>query len=100
LLRLLLAVSAGGSTDELVAAHQACLRIALDGFAPNDVDGRDAFRVLILHQLKENRDRLPDEFLHRVAEQIRARERGDRKPLGEALIQLAGELLPELRESS
>ena len=100
LLRLLLAVASDGSTDELVAAHQACLRIALDGFAPDDIDGRDAFRVLTVRQLRENRHRLPNEFLHRAAQQIQAAEKADRKPLTEDLKQLARDFLPELRELS
>jgi hypothetical protein len=96
LIRLWLAANMDSSTDELITAHQLCLQIAIGGFAPYDVEGRNIFRVLVLRQLKANRERLPVAFLRRAVEQIQAAEDVDSRRQGKELARLTGELFPEL----
>jgi hypothetical protein len=50
-------------TEQLVHAHETCLRFAIDGFAPDDDHTRECFRKLYLTQLAADLAKLPTEWV-------------------------------------
>jgi hypothetical protein len=92
LLRLWLALSEPTSPDQLAATHDTCLKIAIHGFGPYDVETRRRYRQLVLRLLAMNRARLPEAFLRDATNQLRA---GGRYESAE-LLALARKELPGL----
>lgn len=95
LLRLWLAVSEHAGPDQLAAAHDTCLKIAINGFAPDEVELRRRYRRLVLRLLAVNRARLPEAFLGDVADQLRACHMEPAELLAQAREELPELLLPE-----
>lgn len=81
--------------DELTAAYDTCLAIAINGFAPFDVDTRARFRTHFLHQLAVDFNRLPTSWLDDAIKQIKNAEKSPRQE-GPDLVRMANEILPEL----
>ncbi|HEX4814188.1 MAG TPA: ATP-binding protein [Nonomuraea sp.] len=63
LITLWLASGQRESSAELADAYDTCLRFALFGFAPTDPESRHRFRLLFLHQLAVDRERLDPAWL-------------------------------------
>ena len=93
LIALWLTASQEKSPDELVDAYNTCLRISINGFAPQDIETRKHFRVLILHQLAADIHRLPPGWLRDVVGQIIKAGKSTTKE-GLELVRMATELLP------
>ncbi len=95
LITLWLAASRENSPDELAFAYDTCLRIAIKGFAPVDVDTRARFRAHVLRQLVADVHRLPASWLGDAIEQIK---RAGKSTSGEGpeFVRMANEILPEL----
>jgi hypothetical protein len=95
LITLWLTASQEKSTDDLAVAYDRCLRIAISGFAPFDVDVRAGFRDHFLRQLAADVYRLPASWLGEAIEQIK--EAGNSlDDEGSDLVRMANEILPEL----
>jgi hypothetical protein len=81
--------------DELAAAYDTCLPIAIHGFAPFDVDTRARFRTHFLHQLATDFHRLPIGWLTEAIKQIKDAGKSTKQE-GPDLVRMANEILPEL----
>ena len=80
---------------ELAAAYDICLKIAIHGFAPFEVNTRERFRVLVLRQLAADQGRLPRTWLKSAVTKIQ--EAGDKEPFeGSALLRIAYDTIPGL----
>jgi hypothetical protein len=95
LITLWITVSQEKSPDELAAAYDTCLRIAIHGFAPFDVDTRARFRAYVLHQLATDSHRLPASWLDDAIKQIREAGKSTNKE-GSEFVRMASETFPEL----
>ena len=92
LITLWLKSSQDSSSDELAAAYDTCLEIAIHGFAPFEVDARERFRVLVLRQLAADQERLPRAWLELVV--LKIHKAGDAEPFeGSALLEIANNLI-------
>jgi hypothetical protein len=81
--------------DELAAAYDTCLQIAIHGFAPFDVKTRAGFRDHFIRQLATDYHRLPASWLGDAIKQIREAGKSTKNE-GSELIRMASEILPEL----
>jgi NACHT conflict system protein len=95
LITLWLTTSREKSPDELAVAYDTCLRFAIDGFAPFDVDTRAGFRNHFLRQLATDYHRLPTSWLGDAIKQIREAGKSTKNE-GFELIRMAREILPDL----
>jgi hypothetical protein len=97
LLRLWLALSKHTDPDQLAAAHDTCLKIAIYGFSPGGtgVEPRRRYRRLVLRLLAMNRARLPEAFLRDAADQLKSCDKETDKEPAE-LLALARKELPWL----
>jgi hypothetical protein len=93
LIKLWITASQEKRPDELASAYNACLRIAIDGFAPYDVETRKHFRVLILRQMAADIHRLPSDWLRHATGQIEKAGTLTTQE-GPELVRMATELLP------
>ena len=81
--------------NELAAAYDICLKIAIHGFAPFEVNARERFRILLLRQLATDQRRLPRAWLESAIAKIK--EAGNNEPFeGAALLRIANDTIPEL----
>jgi hypothetical protein len=95
LITLWLTASQQKGPDELAAAYDTCLEIAIWGFAPFDVDIRTRFRDHFLRQLASDIHRLPTSWLGDAVKRINMAGVSTRME-GPALVRMANEILPEL----
>lgn len=95
LITLWLKADGGASTPELVKAYDICMKWAVDGFAPFDVDLRRRFRVLFLKQLQRLRDRLPESAVEETVWRMQRAEGSEVKEQ-EDLLALTREICPGL----
>jgi len=101
LIRLWLVSSQDSSVDELTAAYDTCLKIAIYGFAPVHSQVRSLYRKIFLHQLSLDYHRLPKAWLESAARAIR---QGSDVPWherheGQVLLRMALETVPALMAS-
>jgi hypothetical protein len=100
LITLWLASSQDSAPDKLAAAYDACLLIAISGFAPFDTETRQRFRAVFLHQLAADLPRLPEAWIKAAAREIKqAGDSVDKDRMakdGTALLRMANELCPDL----
>ncbi len=95
LITLWLTVGQEKSPEELAAAYETCLRIAINGFAPQDINTIARFREQFLRQLASHIHRLSASWLGDVIEQIK-RAGKSTVDEGPALVRMANDILPEL----
>jgi hypothetical protein len=96
LITLWITVSREKSSDELAAAYDTCLGIAIHGFAPDDFDTRKRFRDLFLRQLATDFHRLPASWLGDAIRQIKEAEESANNTEVSGLVRMAKEIIPEL----
>jgi hypothetical protein len=95
LITLWLKTGQDSTPDELAAAYDICLRIAIHGFAPFEVSARERFRVLVLRQLAADQERLPLAWLESTVTKIQ--EAGGAEPFeGSGLLEIANHIIPGL----
>lgn len=72
LISLWLASGQDLNADVLAAQYEICLRIAANGFAPDDDRTRRAYRSLVLHRLKYDAWQQPRGWIRKTADAIEA----------------------------
>jgi hypothetical protein len=95
LITLWLTASQEKSPDELAAAYDTCLAMAIHGFAPLDIATRARFRAHFIRQLAADFHRLPGGWLDDAVRQIKEAGMSTRKE-GPELVRMANETLPAL----
>lgn len=103
LIRLWLTASKDSAPEELTAAYDTCLEIAILGrFSPSGTATREHFRILVLRQIAVHQPRLPKDWFESVAIRIRdaVSNRADRVYDPAELLRIANETLPELMAAS
>lgn len=103
LITLWLISSKDGSQDELTAAYDTCLKIAILGrFSPSGTTTRERFRFLVLRQLAMHQPLLPQDWLETVATRIRDAVSKSPNEVYEPaeLLRIANETFPELMAAS
>jgi hypothetical protein len=95
LITLWITASQEKSPDELAAAYDTCLAIAIHGFAPDDVDTGACFRAYFLRQLAADFHRLPASWLGDAIKRIKEAGKSTNKE-GPEFVRMAIEILPEL----
>jgi hypothetical protein len=93
LITMWLASGQDSPPEELTAAYDTCLNIALHGFAPFDTSTRERFRLLIFRQLAADMHRLPKHWLASAKLKI-ARARNDDRHQAADLVRIANEVVP------
>lgn len=98
LIELWLTASQGKSADQLAAAYDVCLWIAMHGFAPYDVDTRARFREIVLRQLAADCHRMPPNWLGDAIKKIAQACENKGWPLNERsdLFRMVNEILPDI----
>jgi len=99
LITLWLITSKDSALDELTAAYDTCLEIAILGrFSPSGTATRERFRILVLRQLATHQPRLPQGWLESAATRIRdaVSKRANEVYEPAELLRIANETLPEL----
>lgn len=94
LITLWFSASRTAPAEDLLAAYETCLLIAVDGFYSTralDISAQQDYCTLILRQLAANSYRLPPEWVDIVYQRIK--DAGQRNP---KLLELAREILPDL----
>jgi AAA domain (dynein-related subfamily) len=87
LLRLWIACGTQSNTEELTAAYDDCIDIALGAFAPFDTQTESRYRELILRQLGHDKTRLPGVWRENTRQQLEAaRDQPDRAEWAERVI--------------
>lgn len=95
LITLWITASQEKNPDELAAAYDACLAIAINAFAPFDIPYVARFRAYVLRQLATDFHRLPAGWLVDVIKQIKEAGKSTYKE-GPEFVRMANEILPEL----
>ena len=83
------------SPDELAAAYDTCLAIAIHAFAPFDIPYRTRFRAYVLRQLATDFHRLSASWLVDAIKRIKEAGKSTYKE-GPEFVRMANEILPEL----
>ncbi len=103
LIGLWLAASMDSSPEELAAAYDTCLEIAILGrFSPSGTATREHFRFLVLRQLAAHQPQLPQDWYESVVTRIRdAVANGPSRVYDPAeLLRIANATLPEFTAAS
>jgi len=79
LISLWLSAGEGAPPEDLADAAETCVRIAMHGFAPNDVETRRRFRVLLLNHLVTIQHKLPDGWVAGLAKRFAEGRRVDER---------------------
>ncbi|AEK41444.1 hypothetical protein RAM_14780 [Amycolatopsis mediterranei S699] len=79
LIALWTASGSAADQEQLVHAHETCLRFAIDGFAPHDADTREYFRKLYLSQLVADRDKLPPKWIDDATHRLLSTQGADKE---------------------
>ena len=99
LITLWLTSGKDSAADELIAAYDTCLEIAILGrFSPSGTATRERFRMLVLRQLAVHQSRLPQDWLESVVTRIRdaVSKRPDEVREPAELVRIANDTIPEL----
>jgi hypothetical protein len=96
LIALWLASGKDSTQDELVSAYDTCLNIVIKSFAPHHVQARTLFRTLVLRQLANDQQRMPDDWLNSAVRRIRDAVGSPVSNEGPELLRIAEEAFPGL----
>jgi hypothetical protein len=96
LITLWLTASQEKSPDDLTAAYNTCLAMAIHGFAPLDIATRVRFRSHFLRQLAADFHRLPGIWLDDAIRQIKEAGMSTHSKEGPEFVRMANEILPGL----
>ncbi|MEU4236637.1 hypothetical protein [Actinoplanes sp. NPDC026619] len=91
LITLWMRMSAGNDPDELFDAFRDAVDIALGGFAPHGAEARRIYRIIILNNLRDQRDRLGPARIAELRERLEDRSRRVNEP--DDLAALTAEIL-------